>query len=317
MRQCKSQIGMVNDFIERTKQVLIDFSFPGAAAVLVNTEALKLGVSKFPTNGEGSGFRVGKAGFRFTMSSLAGEKKVFDNSFQEAQDYMILSVIDRNRKAYLNISICWGFGSMVEVELCSVLCIQNNFLFPSCTQAKNMINPFVFSNSTNANTKMTGIEFATLGGPMSVNGTTEPIEITVESAGSPPTPENVSLSVSEAGQSSYHTVEIKNTSFLLNVGIKSEARHKLYVVFGPQSQRPTLNSHMYKVQLPDNRSCEWVDTERHPDDEAIDLLRLQDWEQVRCSQNVYSFFVSDNEKLYGNYTYGKNSCLLSVNSNNC
>ena len=83
---------MVGDFIEQTKQVLIDFSVPGAAAVTVNTDALKVGISKFPTNNPGSGFSVGKAKFKFQMSSLPGPKKVFSNSFEEAQDYMILSV---------------------------------------------------------------------------------------------------------------------------------------------------------------------------------------------------------------------------------
>ena len=170
-----------------------------------------------------------------------------------------------------------------------------------------MINPFVFSNST-GNTKMVGIEFATTSGPMSVNGTAEPIEIVVEGKGPFPKPENATLSIDEEGrmQSSYHTIEIKNTSFLLNIGVElDEERPKLYVVFGPKSERPNLKRHWNKTELPDNSSCTWVDTERHDEDEPIDLLTLQDWDEVNCARNPYSFFLSDTEELYGNYTYGK------------
>ena len=81
----------VFEYVERTKQVLIKFSVPGAAAVLVNTASLKVGISKFPTNQESSGFSVGKASFRFASRAL-GPKQEFDNSFEEAQDFMILSV---------------------------------------------------------------------------------------------------------------------------------------------------------------------------------------------------------------------------------
>ena len=83
---------MVGDFIEQTKQVLINFSVPGSAAVVVMTDALKVGISKFPTNSPGTGFSVGAASFRFSMAALPGAKKEFDNSFEEAQDYLILSV---------------------------------------------------------------------------------------------------------------------------------------------------------------------------------------------------------------------------------
>ena len=83
---------MVGDFIEQTKQVLISFSVPGSAAVVVMTDALKVGISKFPTNSPGTGFSVGAASFRFSMAALPGAKKEFDNSFEEAQDYLILSV---------------------------------------------------------------------------------------------------------------------------------------------------------------------------------------------------------------------------------
>ena len=144
---------------------------------------------------------------------------------------------------------------------------------------------------------------------MSVNGTTEPIEITVENKNPVPT-ENSTMSIEDDGrtQSSYHTIEIKNTSFLLNIAVDSDSRPKLYVVFGPKSNRPTLKRHTNKTELPNNSSCTWVDPDRHQDgDEPIDLLTLEDWDEVQCTQNPYSFFLSDNEQLYGNYTYGKKS----------
>ena len=57
-----------------------------------------------------------------------------------------------------------------------------------------MENPFAFGN-TSSTTKMMGVTFSRVGGPLLVNGTSEPISIVVENGGggAPPVTENVTL----------------------------------------------------------------------------------------------------------------------------
>ena len=118
------------------------------------------------------------------------------------------------------------------------------------------MNPFTFSTgNVSSNTKLTGIELSNNGGEISVNGTTKPMELWVENNPMTQPPDNVTMSVSKDGlnQTSWHSTEIKNTSFRVQLTPKEGSRPKFFLIFGTKEKRPTMEKNLYKVQMPDNR----------------------------------------------------------------
>ena len=169
-----------------------------------------------------------------------------------------------------------------------------------------MKNPFTFSDTASkVKSKLTGINFETADGPMSVNDTDEPIEIKIQNNPPPPKePENLLMSVDGQVQSGYHKVEIHNESF--RALIVPQQKIRLTAVL--HHKRPTLEKYLFRSVLPDNSSCSWRNETEHKG-EAIDMLNV-DPNEVVCKSDPYVFFISDKEGLDGSFVLGKSVFIL-------
>ena len=140
---------------------------------------------------------------------------------------------------------------------------------------------------------------------MSVNNTEKPIEIVIENNALPMDPDNVTMGVQPDGsQQNFHNIKLQNESFRAVITPVNDVRIQVYL---RDRKRPTPEKYLFHWQLPDNSSCSWKNESAHLGD-TIDLL-IVDADDVICTRDVYSIFVSDEHNLADVYL---GLCIVSI-----
>eukprot|EP00111_Clytia_hemisphaerica_P007273 TCONS_00021135-protein len=164
-------------------------------------------------------------------------------------------------------------------------------------QLRKTENPFTYdSTASKVKSSITGINFASSNGDlMKVNGTQDPIEITIANKAPEIHPEEVTMGIQPDGtQQNFHRITLQNESF--RAIIKPVDENVIIRVYLREFKRPSPEKYSFSWVLPDNSSCRWVNDTEHWN-EAIDLLKVNISEDVTCSRDVYSVFVSDEHNL--------------------
>ena len=102
-------------------------------------------------------------------------------------------------------------------------------------------------------------------------------------------------------QVSYHKHGIHNESFLSLFDIQQYGRP--LTIRLKQNKKPTETIFDYEWHLPDNYSCTWNNKTKYGN-QTIDIFFH--WPNlVTCHQNPWSIFLSDSEKLDGDFWMGE------------
>ena len=136
---------------------------------------------------------------------------------------------------------------------------------------------------------------------MKVNNTQEPIQIIIENNAPEIKPDNVQMSIEDDGnQQNFHSMKLSNESFR---AVVIPVRNERLEVYLHVDKRPTKEKYLFKWELPDNSTCQWINETKHAN-ETLDLL-LVDWNETSCSRDPYSVFVSDSNNIDGVVYLGK------------
>lgn len=170
--------------------------------------------------------------------------------------------------------------------------------------------------------KLTGINIGGANGAMTVDGTSQPMEIYIENHPLPinetklfemkknnDTKNYSSMSVEENGEQwSYHTTNVKNESVRMVIDLLNKTYCQTFTVYMRQDKQPTTEKYLYRWHVPNNSTCRWKNQTRQDSGEPL-LLSSTDSKDYVCDQPGNVIFISDSENLDGKFILGNKEHL--------